>query len=113
MFTMNDSLFKLMQNRNKLLAKIAAQREQLTEIEADWRAPLALADRGVAIVRFLRCHPLLVSGVMAIILFRRHSMTGMTGLMWGDGGRGKDTAISLQFRQSRLCRAKFPEACCF
>lgn len=83
MFTMNDSLFKLMQNRNKLLAKIAAQREQMTEIEADWRAPLALADRGVAIVRYFRCHPLLVSGVMAIILFRRRSMTGMTGLMWG------------------------------
>lgn len=83
MFTMNDSMFKLMQNRSKLLAKIAAQRGQMTEIEAEWRAPLALADRGVAIVRFLRCHPLLVSGAMAIILFRRRSMTGMTGLMWG------------------------------
>jgi hypothetical protein len=82
-FTMNDSMFKLMQNRSKLLAKIAAQRGQMTEIEAEWRAPLALADRGVAIVRFLRCHPLLVSGAMAIILFRRRSMTGMTGLMWG------------------------------
>jgi hypothetical protein len=80
---MNDSMFKLMQNRNKLLAIIAAQREQMTEIEAEWRAPLALADRGVAVVRFLRCHPLLASGVMAIILFRRRSMTGMTGLMWG------------------------------
>lgn len=83
MFTMNDSMFKLMQNRSKLLAKIAAQRGQMTEIEAEWRAPMALADRGVAIVRFLRCHPLLVSGAMAIILFRRRSMTGMTGLMWG------------------------------
>jgi YqjK-like protein len=55
----------------------------MTEIETDWRTPLALADRGVAIVRFLRCHPLLVSGVMVIILFRRRSMTGITGLMWG------------------------------
>lgn len=80
---MNDSMFKLMQNRSKLLAKIAAQRGQMTEIEAEWRAPLALADRGVAVVRFLRCHPLLVSGAMAIILFHRRSMTGMTGLMWG------------------------------
>lgn len=83
MFTVNDSMFKLMQNRSKLLAKIAAQRGQMTEIEAEWRAPLALADRGVAIVRFLRCHPLLVSGAMAIILFRQRGMTGMTGLMWG------------------------------
>lgn len=86
MFTMNDSMFKLMQNRSKLLAKIATQRGQMTEIEAEWRAPLALADRGVAVVRFLRCHPLLVSGAMAIILFHRRSMTGMTGLtglMWG------------------------------
>jgi YqjK-like protein len=77
---MNDPMFELMQNRSKLLARIAAQREQMTEIEAEWRAPLALADRGVAVVRFLRCHPLLVAGVMAIILIRRRSMAG---LMWG------------------------------
>jgi hypothetical protein len=68
---MNDPMFELMQNRSKLLARIAAQRELMTGIEADWRAPLALADRGVAVVRFLRCHPLLVAGVSVV------------GLMWG------------------------------
>jgi len=108
--TMNDPMFELMQNRSKLLARIAAQREQMTEIEDEWRTPLALADRGMAIVRFLRCHPLLVTGVMAIILIRRLSMAG---LMWRCGGCGKDTANSLQFRQGRRRETKFPAACCF
>lgn len=67
---MNEKVLKLMQSCGELLARIAAQREQMTEIEADWRAPLALANRGGAAVRFLRCHPLLVAGA------------SVAGLMW-------------------------------
>jgi hypothetical protein len=32
---MNEKMFELMQSRGELLARIAAQREQMTEIEAD------------------------------------------------------------------------------
>lgn len=54
---MNEKMFKLMQSRGELLARIAEQREQreqMTEIGMHWRISLALADEGVAAVRFLR-----------------------------------------------------------
>jgi hypothetical protein len=77
---MNEKLFELSQRRSELLARIAAQREQMAEIEAEWDAPLALADKGMAGVRFLRHHPLLVAGAMAFVVIRRHRVAG---LMWG------------------------------
>jgi hypothetical protein len=78
---MNDQIFTVMQHRSKLLARIAMQRGQMAEIEAHLRAPLAVADRGMAVVRYFRFHPLLVAGLMAIILIRPRSSAA--GLMWG------------------------------
>lgn len=77
---MNEKMSGLMQTRGELLARISAQREQLSEIEAEWRAPLALADQGVVAVRFLRRHPWLVAGVVAVFVIRRRSVAG---LAWG------------------------------
>ncbi|MFZ2541169.1 MAG: YqjK-like family protein [Gallionella sp.] len=79
---MNEKMSKLMQRRIELLVRIAAQREQMSEIEADWRAPLALADQGVAAVRFLRCHPLLVAGVVAFLVVRRRGVAGLVRGLW-------------------------------
>ena len=44
---------ELMQRRSKLLARIAAQREQMTEIGSQLRAPLALADQRRGCCAFL------------------------------------------------------------
>jgi len=77
---MNEKLLGLAQRRGELLARIAVQREEMAEIEAEWNAPLALADQGMAAVRFLRHHPLLVAGAIAFVAIRRHSMAA---LMWG------------------------------
>ncbi|MGB9094005.1 MAG: YqjK-like family protein [Gallionella sp.] len=77
---MNEKLFEIRQHRSELLARIAAQREQIAEAGAEWDAPLALADKGIAGVRYLRRHPLLVAGAMAFILIRRRRAAG---LMWG------------------------------
>lgn len=74
---MNEKTFELMQSRGELLARIAAQREQMTEIGTHWRIPLSLADQGVAAVHFLRCHPLLVAGVEAFFVIRRRGVAGL------------------------------------
>ena len=79
---MNEKMFELMQIRGELLARIAEQREQMTEIGTHWRAPLALADEGVAAVRFLRCHPLLVAGVVTFFVIRRRGVAGLVSGMW-------------------------------
>jgi hypothetical protein len=77
---MNVKLHELKQRRGDLLARIAVQREQMSEIKAEWNAPLAVADQGVAAVHFLRRHPILVAGAMAFVVIRRHRVAG---LMWG------------------------------
>ena len=84
---MNGKLLGLTQRRGELLARIAVQREEMTEIEAEWNAPLALADQGVAAVRFLRHHPLLVAGAIAFVVIRRHSVAA---LLWGVWNVWKD-----------------------
>jgi len=73
---------ELMQTRGELLARIAVQREQMSEIEAEWRAPLAVADQGVVAVRFLRRHPWLVAGVVAVFVIRRRSVAGLAWGVW-------------------------------
>jgi YqjK-like protein len=79
---MNEKMFELMQRRGELLARIASQREQIAEIGAQWRIPLALADQGMAVVLFLRRHPLLVAGVVAIFVIRRRGVTGLGRGVW-------------------------------
>jgi len=78
----NEKMFGLMERRRKLLTRIAAQREQMTEIGSYLRTPLALADRGVAVAHFLRFHPLLVAGVVAFFVIRRRSVTGAVWGVW-------------------------------
>lgn len=79
---MNKQMLEIMQRRNELLARIASQREQAAEIGRRWQSPLALADRGLTVVRFLRSHPVLVAGVAALIVIRRRGVTGLARVGW-------------------------------
>lgn len=71
-----------MQRRGELLARIATQREQMAGIGARWQTPLALADRGLAAVRFVRSHPVPVAGVVALIVVRRRGVVGLLKGGW-------------------------------
>ena len=77
---MNSQMLMVKQRRGELLARIAAQREQVAQIGTRWQAPLALADQGLVVVRFLRSHPVLVASVVALFVIRRR---GVVGLMKG------------------------------
>lgn len=77
---MNKQLHEVMQRRGELLAKIAEQRVQVAEIGARWQTPLALADQGLAALRFLWSNPFFVAGVATLSVVRRRSVAG---LVWG------------------------------
>jgi hypothetical protein len=79
---MNKQMAAVMQRRGELLARIAAQRGQVAETAARWQTPLAIADQGVAAVRFLRERPLLVAGVASLLVIRRRGMMGLVRLGW-------------------------------
>lgn len=79
---MNERMLAVRQRRGELLAKIATQREQVAQVGARWRTPLAVADQGLAVLRFIRSRPLLVAGVAALLVWRRRGMVGVAKLGW-------------------------------
>lgn len=79
---MNSQMLVVKQRRGELLARIAAQREQVAQIGTRWQAPLALADQGLVVVRFLRSHPALVASVVALFVIRRRGAVGLMKSGW-------------------------------
>ena len=57
--------------RARLIALAEAQRRRLADDVEPWRKPLAIADRGIAAVRFLGHHPAwIVGSAVAPLAFR-------------------------------------------
>jgi hypothetical protein len=73
---MNRKLARLAERREHLVAQAAAQRTALAQNVAPWRAPLALADRGVAALRYIRHHPVLMVGATLIVAAFRTKRAG-------------------------------------
>lgn len=79
---MNKQMVELIQKRDELLAKIAVQRGQVAEMGKHLQTPLAIADQGLAAIRFVRSNPVLVAGVTALFVIRRHGVVGLVRGVW-------------------------------
>lgn len=80
---MNGKSARLAERRERLVAQAAAQRAALAQNLEPWRAPLALADQGVAALRYLRHHPALLVGATFMIVALRPKRLGRgLGLAW-------------------------------
>lgn len=79
---MNTKLAKLEQRRQQLLAQAAMQRELIAQHIEPWRTPLALADRGLNIVHYVRQHPVFMVASLSILGLMRLTRTGK----WLQGG---------------------------
>lgn len=73
---MNRKLTRLAERRRQLVARAAAQRTALAHDLAPWRARLALADRGIAALRYLRRHPALMVGAALLLVALRPRRVG-------------------------------------
>lgn len=80
---MNKQMLAVVQRRGELLERISAQREQVAVTAMRWQEPLALADKGLAVVRFLRSNPVLVAAAIALLVIRRRGVRGMVTTGWG------------------------------
>lgn len=67
---------QLAARRQQLVALAAAQRTTLAHDMAPWRARLALADRGVAALQYVRRHPALMLGAALLLAALRPRRTG-------------------------------------
>ncbi|MGC2165610.1 MAG: YqjK family protein [Gallionella sp.] len=79
---MNEQWLALMQRRGALIASIDMQRGELARIEKDFRGPLAFADKGVALFRYLRGHPWMAAGMATVIVARRRGVIGLLKAVW-------------------------------
>lgn len=73
---MNDTVVQRADRRQQLLAQAAAQRTALVYTLAPWRTRLARVDRGVAVVRYVRRHPVLLVGASLLIAAARRGRIG-------------------------------------
>ena len=73
---MNGKLTRLAERRSLLIAQAAAQRTALATGMTPWRARLALADKGIAAVRYVRSRPALVLGVALLVAALRPRRAG-------------------------------------
>jgi hypothetical protein len=64
---MNKKLARLAERRHQLVAQAAAQRTALARDLAPWRSRLALVDQGIAAVRYVRGHPVLMGGIALLL----------------------------------------------
>ena len=79
---MDSKMSRVMQRRGELLARIDSQRKQLAGAAERLQVPFAVADRGLAVVRFLRSHPVFVAGVAAVLVIRRRGAAGLAKVTW-------------------------------
>ena len=95
---MNARLTTIAQRRAVLVAKAAAQRDEIGRCIQPWRTPLSFVDRGAALVRDVRAHPLTLA-IGMLMLFRR--IPGRWGAWAGHLWAGWQIYQLLPKRQSR------------
>jgi hypothetical protein len=88
---MNKALTRLAERRSQLIAQAAAQRTALALDMEPWRGRLALADRGMAALRYVRNHPAVLVGPALLLAALRPRRVGKwlrRGWMVWQLGRG-------------------------
>jgi hypothetical protein len=73
---MNKKLLRLAERRERLVAQTSAQRVALAENIEPWRMPLALADQGLRVLRYIGRHPEWIAGVVVLIVALRPGRAG-------------------------------------
>ena len=65
---MNTKLIELAERRKILVARAATQRAELSQALAPWREALAVVDRGLLGVRYIRSYAALLVGLVAFVV---------------------------------------------
>ena len=83
---MNAKLIELAERRKILVARAATQRAELSQALAPWREALAVVDRGLVAVRYIRSYAALLVGVAAFVAplrpWRMAKWLRRDGLAW-------------------------------
>jgi hypothetical protein len=73
---MNKKLNRLAERRERLVIRAAEQRVALAQNIEPYRMPLALADRGINALHYIRSHPEWLVGVVVLLAALRPGRVG-------------------------------------
>jgi len=77
---MSDALTKVLLQRERLLNRVAGQRDSVALAFAGLARPIALIDRVAGAGRVLRAHPAVVAALVAgVVVLRARTVIGMIG----------------------------------
>lgn len=74
---MNPKRVGLAERRERLIAQAALQRMAVAQNIEPWRRPLALADQGLAALRYIKSHPAWIVGGVTLLAAMRPGRIGM------------------------------------
>ena len=93
---MSARLAEIRARREYLIAKSAAQRDQVAQLMAPWHKPLEVAGRGVAAAHYIRQHPaalVLAVAALALLAPRRALRWARRGFLIWRGYRWATRAL--------------------
>jgi YqjK-like protein len=108
----NRRLDQIAVRRERLLAKAAAQREEVALLLTPWHAPLAVADKGLSVAAYLRAHPsIVIVAVAALVVlspkrayrWARRSFAVWRGYRWAANALYR--AVPSSARQTRAAQS--------
>lgn len=80
---MKAQLARITERRAALIARAAAQRGEVARLVQPWLTPLSFMDRGAALVRRVRMHPLAIAvGVLMLFRLGRGGWSLWAGRLW-------------------------------
>jgi len=80
---MDAHLTTIARRRAALIARAAAQRDEVGHLVQPWLTPLSFMDRGAALVRQVRMHPLGIAlGVLTLFRLGRRGWSLWAGRLW-------------------------------
>ena len=88
-----------MHQRERLLARCGAQRGEIAALARQWEDPLAIADRAISGINYLRQHPIVLGGLVALLAIVQRRR------WWGWAQRG--FVLWRAYRAFRDSRIKF------
>lgn len=68
---MNDRFIRIREQRARLIERAARQRGDLARDIAALSGPIAVADRGLAIIGYIKTHPVIVAAAAALVVVLR------------------------------------------
>lgn len=76
-----DSLMEISRRRERLITRAGDERAAIAGTFHELEAPIAIADRALAVARFLRSHPVLAAAAVAAaaVALRRRGVVSLAG----------------------------------